>query len=285
MRTVIVGMGPTGLILGACLARRGHQVLGIDRDPGPTGQHWPRRGVMQFEHAHGFRPQVAQTLRQVWPEALNEWVRLGAEPVGLGPAADDVVMLSRRITFERALRQIAADCPDLTLRTGHVEDLMCEMGRTGVVVDGEQVAADLVVDASGRTGRIGREFGRDELDVSGDCGLAYVDRACRLKPGSPLGPMTTPVGHMADFDGYQCLGCLHEHGHCSGVWVRGWGFVRRGSRFPRGGGAGRTGGQTTRAQTPAKGAVCRASRPDPLRRPRRRPASPPPKLPPPPRHP
>ncbi len=220
MRTVIVGMGPTGLILGACLARRGHQVLGIDRDPGPTGQHWPRRGVMQFEHAHGFRPQVAQTLRQVWPEALNEWVRLGAEPVGLGPAADDVVMLSRRITFERALHQIAADCPDLTLRTGHVEDLMCEMGRTGVVVDGEQVAADLVVDASGRTGRIGREFGRDELDVSGDCGLAYVDRAFRLKPGSPLGPMTTPLGHIAEFDGYQCLVFLHEHGHFSVVLVR-----------------------------------------------------------------
>ena len=33
MRTLIVGSGPTGLMLGAALARRGHQVISVDRDP------------------------------------------------------------------------------------------------------------------------------------------------------------------------------------------------------------------------------------------------------------
>ena len=63
MRTLIVGSGPTGLLLGAALARRGHQVTSVDRDPGPNGDVWTRRGVMQFEHAHGFRPQVSMVLQ------------------------------------------------------------------------------------------------------------------------------------------------------------------------------------------------------------------------------
>ena len=64
MRTLIVGSGPTGLLLGAALARRGHQVTAVDLDPGPTGDAWIRRGVMQFEHAHGFRPQVSMASRR-----------------------------------------------------------------------------------------------------------------------------------------------------------------------------------------------------------------------------
>ena len=37
MRSVIVGAGPTGLYTAIALARRGHQVTVIDRDPGPDG--------------------------------------------------------------------------------------------------------------------------------------------------------------------------------------------------------------------------------------------------------
>ena len=112
MRTLIVGSGPTGLLLGAALARRGHQVTSVDRDPGPTGDAWIRRGVMQFEHAHGFRPQVPMTLLAEWPEAFDSWRDLGARPVEApNPAGSRQVlgMLSRRSTFERALRHAAAE--------------------------------------------------------------------------------------------------------------------------------------------------------------------------------
>lgn len=36
MRVAIIGAGPTGLLLDAALARRGHAVVSVDRDPGPT---------------------------------------------------------------------------------------------------------------------------------------------------------------------------------------------------------------------------------------------------------
>ena len=225
MRTLIVGSGPTGLVLGAALARRGHHVTSVDRDPGPTTDGWVRRGVMQFEHAHGFRPQVPKTLQEEWPEALHGWRSLGARPVEAPDSAGSpqlLGVLSRRSTFERALRHAADRQPDLTLRTGHVDGLVLDRGRvTGARVDGRLVEADLVVDASGRSGRLGRSGadGRDpELD--GDCGLAYVDRTYQLLPGAEPGPMISPIAYTADFDGYQCLVFLHEAGHFSVVLVR-----------------------------------------------------------------
>jgi 2-polyprenyl-6-methoxyphenol hydroxylase-like FAD-dependent oxidoreductase len=225
MRTLIVGSGPTGLLLGAALARRGHQVTSVDRDAGPTGDTWIRRGVMQFEHAHGFRPQVPMTLQAEWPEALNSWRNLGAHPVEAPSPGGSPRVLgvhSRRSTFERALRQAAQKQPGLTLRTGHVDGLVFDRGQvSGVRVDGSLVEADLVVDASGRSGRLAKssvQGGVPELD--GDCGLAYVDRTYQLIPGAEPGPMLSPIAYMADFDGYQCLVFLHEAGHFSVVLVR-----------------------------------------------------------------
>jgi 2-polyprenyl-6-methoxyphenol hydroxylase-like FAD-dependent oxidoreductase len=225
MRTLIVGSGPTGLMLGAALARRGHEVISVDRDPGPAGDGWIRRGVMQFEHAHGFRPQVPMTLQAEWPVAFRGWLDLGACPVEVPDSAGSpqlLGVLSRRSTFERALRHAAERQQGLTLRTGHVDQLVFDRGHViGARVDGSLVEADLVVDASGRAGRLGRSSGHDsDPSLDGDCGLAYVDRTYRLLPGAEPGPMVNPIAYMADFDGYQCLVFLHEAGHFSVVLVR-----------------------------------------------------------------
>ncbi len=225
MRTLIVGSGPTGLMLGAALARRGHQVTSVDRDPGPTSDAWIRRGVMQFEHAHGFRPQVPMALQAEWPEALHSWRSLGAQPVEAPNSAGSpqlVGMLSRRSTFERALRHAAEDRAGLVLRSGHVDGFVVDRGQViGARVDGSVIEADLVVDASGRAGRVGRSSDRSsESELDGDCGLAYVDRTYRLNPGAEPGPMVSPIAYTADFDGYQCLVFLHEAGHFSVVLVR-----------------------------------------------------------------
>jgi 2-polyprenyl-6-methoxyphenol hydroxylase-like FAD-dependent oxidoreductase len=212
-------------MLGAALARRGHQVTSVDRDPGPTGDAWIRRGVMQFEHAHGFRPQVPMALQAEWPQAHHSWLNLGARPVeGPDPAGSrrQLGVLSRRSTFERALRDAAAKQPGLTLRTGHVDGLAFDRGQVvGARVNGSLVEADVVVDASGRAGRLGRTSAQGRgPELDGDCGLAYVDRTYRLRPGADPGPMVTPLAYMADFDGYQCLVFLHEAGHFSVVLVR-----------------------------------------------------------------
>ncbi|MGA9343818.1 MAG: tryptophan 7-halogenase [Nocardioidaceae bacterium] len=225
MRTLIVGSGPTGLMLGAALAQRGHQVTSVDRDPGPTADTWIRRGVMQFEHAHGFRPQVPMTLQAEWPAAFHSWQTLGARPVQMQGSAESppaLGMLSRRSTFERALRRSADMQSGLTLRTGHVDGIVSDRGHViGARVDGSFVEADLVVDASGRAGRLGRSSGQGgDPSLDGDCGLAYVDRTYQLLPGAEPGPMVSPIAYLADFDGYQCLVFLHEAGHFSVVLVR-----------------------------------------------------------------
>jgi 2-polyprenyl-6-methoxyphenol hydroxylase-like FAD-dependent oxidoreductase len=221
MRAMVVGAGPAGLMLGGGMAGLGTDVVVVDRDggPGPDGS-WDRRGVMQFGHAHGFRAQVSRVLAARWPAALATWRAAGAEPVeievpGLGPVSGG--MLSRRSVFERALRDTAAGTSGLDVRQGGVERLVERGGRVvGAQVDGRVVEADLVVDATGRSGRLGRS----ETVLGGDCGIAYVNRTYQLRPGAERGPMTSPIAWFGSFDGYLVIVFPHDRGHFSVVIVR-----------------------------------------------------------------
>jgi 2-polyprenyl-6-methoxyphenol hydroxylase-like FAD-dependent oxidoreductase len=224
MQIVIIGAGPAGLFLGSALARRGHRVTAVDRDPGPADHTtWARRGVMQFHHAHAFRQTVVESLEREVPEALGVWLAAGAEPIEFedyGGVMNRLGLRSRRETFERSLRTAALATPGFTLRRGHVESVLEEGGRaTGVLVDGVPVAADLVVDASGRAGRATRGLA-PRAGIGGPCGQAYVDRVYRLKPGAEPGPMTNPIAWQADFDGYLSLVFRHEKGLFSVLIVR-----------------------------------------------------------------
>src|SRR6476659_10359003 len=158
MRVAIAGAGPTGLDTSLALARRGHTVV-VDRDTGPTpdGQ-WRRAGVMQFHHPHAFRSQVVNALRAEAPEVLDALFAAGAEPAVLPDLSARVIGLRcRRMTFERALRAAVVAAPGVALHHGHADEVLVEHGRAaGVRVDGQRVDADLVLDASGRAGRLGR---------------------------------------------------------------------------------------------------------------------------------
>lgn len=224
MRTAIIGAGPTGLVLGAGLARRGHAVTVIDRDPGPTADgSWARRGVMQFHHAHAFRGQAAEAVRAEVPDGYERWLELGAEPVTMpipGGAEVIVAMRSRRETFERALRPVVEAQPGVELLQGHVDRVTQSDGRAdGVLVDGRRVDADLVIDASGRSGRVTRDL-RPAPTVGGSCGIAYVDRVYQLHPGAEPGPMANSIAWQGNYDGYQVIVFLHEQGTFSVLLIR-----------------------------------------------------------------
>jgi 2-polyprenyl-6-methoxyphenol hydroxylase-like FAD-dependent oxidoreductase len=221
MRSVIVGAGPTGLYTAVALARRGHQVTVIDRDPGPGGgQWWDRKGVMQFHHPHHFRQQVVDALVAEMPEVWRGLLAAGAAPAVL-PGRPDVPagLHCRRLTFERVLRAAARAEPGVWLRTGHVDEVCAERGRvTGVRVDGDQVDAGLVIDAGGRAGRLTRTL-RAPAE-GGDCGIAYVSRQYQMLPGAAAGPVNMPFGVMVTYPGYLAAAFLHDNRIISALIAR-----------------------------------------------------------------
>ena len=212
MRAVIVGAGPTGLYAGMTLARRGHEVVIIDRDPGPCGDRWwDRKGVMQFHHPHFFRQQVADALLAEMPEVWHGLLAAGAVPATLpGQPGAQAGLHCRRLTFERVLRSAADAEPGVTLRTGHVDEVSAARGHaTGVKVGRRQVDADLVIDAGGRAARLTRAL-RGPAE-GGDCGIAYVSRQYQMLPGTPDGPFNMPFGVAEIYPGYLVAVLVHDN--------------------------------------------------------------------------
>ena len=221
MRAVIVGAGPTGLYTAIALARRGHRVTVIDRDPGPDGGQWSdRKGVMQFHHPHHFRQQVAEALLAEMPEVWQGLLAAGAEPATVpGQPGVPAGLHCRRLTFERVLRSAAQAEPGVTVRTGHADQVAGARGRAiGVKVGGRQVDADLVIDAGGRAGRLTR--GLRGPAEGGDCGVAYVSRQYQMLPGAPHGPVNAPFGVMETYPGYHVAVLVHDNRILSALIAR-----------------------------------------------------------------
>jgi 2-polyprenyl-6-methoxyphenol hydroxylase-like FAD-dependent oxidoreductase len=193
MRIAVAGGGPVGIFAAMSLARRGHQVTLVDRDPGPGADgSWRRAGVMQFLHPHGFRAQVRHALLAELPDVHDALLANGAEVRAVpGAPAEMAGLWCRRSVFERTLRAAAAREPRLRWVVGHVDRLMTERGTArGLVVDGAPLEADLVIVATGRSSHLGDEL-RGPVE-GGPCGFSYVSRMYRALPGRPgcdlLGP-------------------------------------------------------------------------------------------------
>jgi 2-polyprenyl-6-methoxyphenol hydroxylase-like FAD-dependent oxidoreductase len=219
VRTVVVGAGPTGLFTAIALARRGRDVVVVDRDPGPPSDLetvWQRKGVMQFHHAHTFRGPVVDALRAELPDVLDDLVTAGATVA----TADNrpLAMLCRRSTFDRVLWNRAAEQRGLTLARGHVDRVEQDGGRTvGVGVDGRTLPADVVIDASGRSSRF--TDGIRPQAEGGDCGAVYVTRQYRLLDSADPGPMNSPIGLSLGFPGYWAIAFLHDNGAFSITFI------------------------------------------------------------------
>ena len=203
MRAGVLGAGPVGVVCAVALARRGHEVLLVDRDPGPAADgSWQRQGVMQFLHPHFFRPQVRMVLDDLVPGAWDALVAAGGVPArqdGMPPGLTGLAC--RRSVVEATLRRVADAEPGVRRVTGYVDDVLLEGGRAaGVLVDGSRVELDLVLDTTGRSGRL-HDDRRPPVE-GGACGFSYVSRMYRARPGAEV-PEGFPRG--AEHDGYLGL--------------------------------------------------------------------------------
>jgi 2-polyprenyl-6-methoxyphenol hydroxylase-like FAD-dependent oxidoreductase len=213
MRTIVVGGGPTGLFTAIALARRGRDVVLVDRDPGPPRHgRWHRKGVMQFHHAHTLRAPVVDALRTEMPDVLDHLVTAGAV---VANAADGraAALLCRRATFDAVLRRCASGESSVALATGHVDGLIHDHGHIrGVTLSGRTLGGDVVIDASGRASRFTGDV-RPPAE-GGDCGAVYVDRLYRFHDASPQGvppaPVNSPIGLSLNFPGYFAIAFLHD---------------------------------------------------------------------------
>ena len=95
-RIIVIGAGVGGLTSGMLLARDGHDVTVLERDPAPppggpddAWEQWERRGVNQFRMIHLFAPRFRALLESELPDVLTEVEALGAmlyNPMELVPA-------------------------------------------------------------------------------------------------------------------------------------------------------------------------------------------------------
>src|SRR3712207_1256115 len=81
---IVVGGGVAGLCTGLLLARDGHRVRLLERDPAPptppleAWSDWTRRGVAQFRQIHFFLPRFRQTLEAELPDVAEAVEAAGA---------------------------------------------------------------------------------------------------------------------------------------------------------------------------------------------------------------
>ncbi|MFC5948712.1 FAD-dependent oxidoreductase [Pseudonocardia lutea] len=211
MHVVIVGAGAAGLMTALLTARAGHRVTVLERErlePAATVEDAAGRAFRptapQIVQPHVLLARYRLLLREHLPDVHAGLLRDGAVESRLAaqrpPTLRDLapepgddrytMLLTRRSTLDRVLDAIARTEPGITLRGGAtVRGLRTEGGApprvTGVHLDDGDLAADVVVDASGRRSRVDAwlaEAGaRPRRVVVADCGLAYYSRHYRLR--------------------------------------------------------------------------------------------------------
>ena len=213
---LVLGGGLNGLSTAALLARDGHQVTVLERDPAePIGSAdmlwdtWNRRGVNQFHLPHFMLPRWRGLMEQEIPGVIDELVALGgltfnvftalpAEMTGAHHEDDERfdTVTGRRPVVEAAVATAAANTPGVTIRRGVAvtglttgpEVIPGVPHVTGVLTNGGMaVRGDLVVDATGRRSPVGGTLeaigGRRPAEQWEDSGFVYYGRHFRSADG------------------------------------------------------------------------------------------------------
>jgi len=227
-RIVVIGGGLIGLATATMVAKLGHDVTILERDPAPppdtpqqAWDRWERRGVMHFRQPHYLLPAGQRVLGEQLPEAAGALESAGAVvhdmlsplPPGIAdraPRPGDEKFLTRtarRPVLEHAMAKTAERYAEIR-RGARVTGLLTTRARqvTGVVLhDHTELHADLVIDAMGRASPLPvwlDAAGLQEVDERAEfAGFTYYSRLFRTRPGEDP-PLT---GTLTPFDCYSIL--------------------------------------------------------------------------------
>jgi len=223
MRIVVLGGSGAGQFTALLLARAGHEVILLDRDPVEPASDVEaaasgfRPAVPQFVQPHIVLPRCRLLLRQALPDVYDALLAAGAGEATLASAmpptlsdragrlGDDeyTSVATRRSTLDWVLRRAVADQSGIQAHGGvRATGLLTRPGSpprvVGCATTGGEFAADLVVDATGRRSEMDSWLqaagARRRSTVQAECGLAYYSRHYRFRPDAVLpGPETTRV--------------------------------------------------------------------------------------------
>lgn len=213
---LVLGAGLGGLSAALLLARDGHRVIVVERDGEPppadpevAWSDWDRHGVNQFRMPHYMLPRWRQLMQRELPDVLADLVSVGAasinpltfaNPKHTGGWRDGderfATVTARRPVLESALARAAENEPGVTIRRGTAIRAVCTGTPTrpdvphvnGLVTDsGEEIRADVVIDASGRRSTVpallAAAGARPGAERREDCGFVYQTRHFRARSG------------------------------------------------------------------------------------------------------
>src|SRR5262245_18569174 len=230
-KALIIGAGICGLGTALLLARDGHDVTVLDRDsdslpdsPRDAWENWNRKSIAQFRQPHNFMPGMRLLLEAELPEIANGMTRAGAVKLDMfhpvppffpnptpQPIDDklgtytarrhagewvfgDAAERARGVRVRRGTRVVGfVTGPSVRSGTPHVAGVLTD--------DGQQLHADIVIDAMGRGSRaptwLGDIGARTPYEEAADCRFTYYTRYFEGSVPERIGPLLTTLGTIS----------------------------------------------------------------------------------------
>ena len=230
-RITVLGAGVCGLAAAMLLARDGHDVTVLERDPAPVPDtldealtSWERGGVAQFRQAHYVQPRGREVLEECLPDVRAALAAAGALQFnalgGMPPTIADrtprpgderfATITARRPVIESVLARAAQAEPGVEIRRGVAVEALTARSYDGTphvtgvrTAGGDDLLGDLVVDAGGRRSALPRLLeavgARPPLEQAEDSGFIYYTRFFRSCDGGRPESRAAPLTPMPSF--------------------------------------------------------------------------------------